>query len=237
MTDEARREILTRVRGSCRGAGAVRIGEELNALGRSPVAQLPDPDLAVSFLYHVFRNRGSAALARDRSEAVRVIGRYLYERFRSHKLVAGNDSRLAALPWRDGGVLPRFGIAQDGDQAALSYASAAAAECGSVFLVTGKGNPASNNLLPEDHLVLVDAGDLRPDLDQALELAQSGPAGQARPRGINIISGPSSTGDIALQLVQGAHGPRRWHVVLVGDLAADTLVRARQLAGFTQSEE
>ena len=35
------------------------------------------------------------------------------------------------------------------------------------------------------------------------------------PRTVNLVTGPSRTGDIALTIVRGAHGPRRLHVVLV----------------------
>ena len=38
----------------------------------------------------------------------------------------------------------------------------------------------------------------------------------ALPRAVNLVSGPSRTGDIEQTIVLGAHGPRRLHVVLVG---------------------
>jgi L-lactate dehydrogenase complex protein LldG len=36
------------------------------------------------------------------------------------------------------------------------------------------------------------------------------------PRAVNLVSGPSRTGDIEQTIVLGAHGPRRVHIVLVG---------------------
>lgn len=233
MSDEARRSTLARVRNACNGLPGREIEARLQELGRSPVARLPDPDPATAFLCNVLKNGGSVDVARDRSDAVRIVGEFLYQRFRSHKLVAGSDPRLAALPWREAGVLPRFDRARDGDQVTLSFAVAAAAETGSVILVTGKGNPAANFLLPEIHLVLVDTADLCADLDGAL--ARAGSNSPGRPRGIHIISGPSSTSDIALRTVQGAHGPRQWHVILMGEEHADALELARQLAGLPQS--
>jgi L-lactate dehydrogenase complex protein LldG len=35
------------------------------------------------------------------------------------------------------------------------------------------------------------------------------------PRAVNMVSGPSRTGDIEQTIVLGAHGPYRVHVVLV----------------------
>jgi len=37
----------------------------------------------------------------------------------------------------------------------------------------------------------------------------------AWPRTINLVTGPSRTGDIEQTIQLGAHGPRRLHIVLV----------------------
>ena len=37
------------------------------------------------------------------------------------------------------------------------------------------------------------------------------------PRTVNLITGPSRTGDIEQKIELGAHGPRRLHIVIVGD--------------------
>ena len=37
------------------------------------------------------------------------------------------------------------------------------------------------------------------------------------PRAINIVSGPSRTADVEQTIQLGAHGPRRLHVLLLGD--------------------
>ena len=165
MTDPARTEIMARIRHATRGASTEAIAGELQALGRSPVAELPAADLPRAFLANVLKNQGTADVARNRSEAVKAVGHYLYQHHRSHRIVAGNDPRLAAMPWRDGGVLPRFGAAEDGEPAALSYARVGVAEAGAVVTFTGKANPAANNLLAEHHLVLVNSEDLVPDLE------------------------------------------------------------------------
>ncbi|MDH3885594.1 MAG: LUD domain-containing protein [Desulfobacterales bacterium] len=155
---------------------------------------------------------------------------YLYQHYRSHRLVAGNDPRLAAMPWRDAGVLPRFGSVEPGEPVALSFARLGIAETGTIVTWTGKANPAANNLLPEHHIVLVDSADLVPCMEQAWEKINQDIDKTGRPRGINFIAGPSSTADIEGQLVYGAHGPRSWHVILMGDVPLTALEEARAIA-------
>ena len=101
------------------------------------------------------------------------------------------------------------------------------AETGSIVTYTGKSNPAANNLLVEDHIVLVDTATLVATLDDAWTQINKDQQESGRPRGINFISGPSSTADIEAQLVKGAHGPRSWHVILLGEIPEDALSNAR----------
>ncbi|MDO8861268.1 lactate utilization protein [Haliea sp. E1-2-M8] len=237
MAESPRSEIMARLRAAAGASASAttpeQIARELAALGFASAAVLPAADTCIAFMANVLANKGSVELAADRAEAVRVVGRYLYNRFRTHKLVAGNDPRIAAMPWRDAGVLPRFGAAENGDGAALSYARLGVAETGAVVTWTGRANPGRNNLLPEDHLVLINREDVVATLEDAwLRIRQELPAG-SWPRGINFIAGPSSTADVEAQLVMGAHGPRRWHVILVGATPAEALAEAKVLTAAT----
>lgn len=235
MAESPRTEILARLRAAAAAdtdaTTPEQIAQELAALGFASAAAPPAADTCITFMANVLTNKGSVELAADRAEAVRLVGRYLYSRFRTHKLVAGNDPRIAAMPWRDAGVLPRFGAAENGDAVALSYARLGVAETGAIVTWTGRANPGRNNLLPEDHLVLVNREDVVATLEDAwLRIRRDLPAG-SWPRGINFIAGPSSTADVEAQLVMGAHGPRRWHLILVGATSAEALAEAKILAG------
>ena len=52
-----------------------------------------------------------------------------------------------------------------------------------------------------------------PTLEDAFALLRAEHGGV--PRALNIVSGPSRTGDIEQTIVLGAHGPYRVHVVIV----------------------
>jgi len=230
MSTSARSEIFARLRDPERAASAERIQLERRLLGSAPAPAPPHPEPCQAFLINVLRNCGSVDCAHNRGEAVKAVGQYLYAHFRSHRLVAGNDPRLAAMPWRDAGVLPRFGSVEEGEPVALSYARLGVVETGAVVTWTGRANPAANNLLPVHHLVLVDSADLVLTFEAAWERINEEQAVSGRPRGINFIAGPSSTADIEGQLVYGAHGPRQWHVILLGQVPAGTLELARAAA-------
>ncbi|MFT4613757.1 MAG: L-lactate dehydrogenase complex protein LldG [Bacteroidia bacterium] len=227
MTESARTEIFARLRRANQASDATPLEAELTALGSGPAATLPAQELCEAFLINILNNRGTADCARNRAEAVDAVRNFLRDNYRSQRFVAGNDPRLAAMPWRNAGLLPRFGTLEDGEPIALSFARLGIAELGAIVTTTGKANPAPNNLLCEQHIVLVDVVDVVSDMEQAWEKLAPELQRGSRPRGINFIAGPSSTADIEGQLVYGAHGPKGWHVILLGEVPEGALERAR----------
>ena len=227
MSGSARSEIFSRLRETGRGETAENIQRERLSLGSAPAPAPPAPEMCQAFILNVLKNQGSVDCASNRSEAVRAIAHYLYAHFHSYRLVAGNDPRLAAMPWRDAGVLPRFGSLQAGEPVALSFARLGVVETCARLTWTGHANPAANNFLPEHHIVLVDKNDLVPTMEKAWEKIHHAVEKTGRPRGIHFIAGPSSTADIEGDLVYGAHGPQRWHVILLGDVPGDAQNVAR----------
>ncbi|WOJ94611.1 LUD domain-containing protein [Congregibacter variabilis] len=212
---DSEREIFARIRGASRRSSPQQIVTELAALKSVQGAVLPESNLCEALQKNLQRNGASTAAVETRSEAVLEISQFIAHKHGQRRIVTGHDPRLAALPWRDGGLLPRFDVAQAGDSVSVSYAQCAIAETGSLALLLNRNNPALNNLLVEDHLILVDRCDIRAKLEDIWE--QPGLKDpDSRSRGMIMISGPSSTADISMQLVLGAHGPRALHVIIVG---------------------
>jgi len=127
----------------------------------------------------------------------------------------GDDPRLEAMPWAQERTLQVERGASDGnDLAAVSHAFGGVAESGTLVLTSGKDNPTTLNFLPDTHIVVVDAKDIAGDYETLWgRLRGQG----AMPRTVNWITGPSRSADIEQTLILGAHGPRRLHVMVVGE--------------------
>ena len=91
------------------------------------------------------------------------------------------------------------------------------AETGTLVMASGPDNPTTLNFLPDTHIVVVDAKDIAGDYETVWARVREKFGIDALPRAINMITGPSRSADIAQILILGAHGPRRLHVLVVGE--------------------
>jgi L-lactate dehydrogenase complex protein LldG len=150
-------------------------------------------------------------------DAVHAIASYLSSNNLPPRLRIGADLSLAALPWKAAWDISRvYGRAEPSDKACLSRAIVAAAETGTLFLVSGADNPTTLNFLPEFHMVLVKASDIVGSYEEAWDRLRKIYGERTLPRTVNMISGPSRTADIEQTIVRGAHGPRRLYVLIQG---------------------
>jgi L-lactate dehydrogenase complex protein LldG len=130
----------------------------------------------------------------------------------------GADARLSALPWERARTLEVTVGPSDGkDLAAVSHAFGAVAESGTLMLVSGADNPTTLNFLPDTHMVVVDAKDVAGDYETLWRRLREKFGDGLMPRTVNLITGPSRSADIEQTLILGAHGPRRLHVMVVGE--------------------
>jgi len=150
------------------------------------------------------------------NEVPAAVADYLKGQNLAPRLRMAPDPQLDAIPW---GAAPMLQIARGkpdpSDEVGLGGAFAAIAETGTLMLRSGPDSPSTLNFLPETHIVVVKAGAVLGSYENAW--ARLRQAQGALPRTVNLITGPSRSGDIEQTLQLGAHGPRRLHIVLVDD--------------------
>jgi L-lactate dehydrogenase complex protein LldG len=102
--------------------------------------------------------------------------------------------------------------------AGITGADAALAATGSLVLTSGPGRYRLPSLLPPRHIALVRASQILPTLEAwVARRRDQGLDGFQASSNIIIISGPSLTADIAMELVLGMHGPGALHIILIDD--------------------
>jgi L-lactate dehydrogenase complex protein LldG len=210
---DAREEILARVRASLRTA---RLPERPAALPPIPSSlEAAAPEAWRARFVLELRALNVVVHEEATAEAVRA-------RVRTH--VEGRRVRSwarASLPYECGATLTEAAaLVLDGaaERAALAAAEvgvtgvdAAIAETGSLVLIATPGQPRTASLLPPKHVALVKGADLVPNLRVALARVRGAiPSASA----IHLVTGPSRSADIELQLTLGVHGPGELVVVL-----------------------
>ena len=129
----------------------------------------------------------------------------------------GDDPRLAAMPWETTTLDVSEGASQGGDLSSVSHAFGGVAETGTLVLTSGPANPTTLNFLPDNHIVVVGAQDIVGDYERIWQRLRASYGKGLMPRTVNLVTGPSRSGDIAHTLLLGAHGPRNLHIIIVGE--------------------
>lgn len=113
----------------------------------------------------------------------------------------------------------------------MSGANVVAADTGAMVIIENEGNARLCTAAPPVHVVLVGTEKVVPTFQDAMKVAEVTwrYANYTVPGYLNIISGPSKTGDIEKVTTFGAHGPGELHVIFVDNgrttMAADPLFK------------
>lgn len=98
----------------------------------------------------------------------------------------------------------------------LTGVDAALAATGSLVIGSGPGKPRQASLLPAVHIAVVAASQMMADLESWMSSQHAQDFDQFRGQSsILVVSGPSRTADIGMELVMGAHGPAELHIILL----------------------
>jgi len=120
---------------------------------------------------------------------------------------------FASLDWAGVGLDIEARPTQGSDRLGITGVFCAIAETGTMVILAGADAPSASALLPDTHVAVVPAARIVDGMEDAFALIR-----QERgrlPRAVNMISGPSRTGDIEQTIVLGAHGPFRVHILVL----------------------
>lgn len=150
------------------------------------------------------------------SEAVPdAVGDYLARHNLGANVRMAPDDWLEGINWAQRPTLAiTKGPSAGNDEVSVTAAFAGIAETGTLLLHSGPSSPTTLNFLPENHIVVLRASQIVGPYEDAWDLLRR--AGKM-PRAVNMITGPSRTGDIEQTIMLGAHGPRRLHIIIVDD--------------------
>jgi L-lactate dehydrogenase complex protein LldG len=81
-----------------------------------------------------------------------------------------------------------------------------------LVVLAGAGTPTATALLVDTHIAIVRRDRIVSGMEEAFALIRR--ERHTLPRAVNLISGPSRTGDIEQTIVLGAHGPFRVHILV-----------------------
>jgi L-lactate dehydrogenase complex protein LldG len=221
----ARDDILANIRRSLgvTGAEAPRRANVAMRLQSAPAGVIPargqlHPGARVAmFRQQAERAQASVAEVARPDDVPGEVARFL----RDHNLPAtirmGADTRLSGMPWGQTALEVAKGRSDGGDPNAVSQAFGGIAESGTLAMISGPDNPTTLNFLPDNHIVVISATDIAGDYETIWRRLRERVGKGTMPRTVNMITGPSRSADIEQTLLLGAHGPRRLHIVVVGE--------------------
>ena len=219
----AREDILSNIRRSLgvNGREAPRVSAVQERLRSAPRGVMPargqvsGADRVALFRSEAERVAASVAEVAHPQDIVSEAARYLREHNLPATLRMGADTRLAELDWSETAIEVTHGPSRGDDLNGLSHAFGAIAETGTIAMTSGPGNPTTLNFLPDNHIVVLREADLVGDAESLWDRLRAAYGKAIAPRTVNLITGPSRSGDIEQQIVLGAHGPRRLHIIIL----------------------
>jgi len=198
---------------------AVGLRARLDAHPRHPIparSRLDHAGQVALFIANVEREYGTVARVPDGAAVPGAVVDYLAAQNLPTEAAIAPHPDLRDIDWSARPLLRlREGRAEASDTVAIQHGFAGVAETGTLMLPSGPDRPTTLNLLAEAAIVVLRADRVVGAYEEAWDLLRAELGGM--PRNVMLVTGPSRSADIEQALELGAHGPRRLHVVLVGE--------------------
>jgi L-lactate dehydrogenase complex protein LldG len=176
-------------------------------------------DLVARFMQRAIDMESTVERIADRRAVPASVARYLDELELAPALAAQRSRQgvcwpeFADLDWAGAGLAIEPRPTSGDDKLGVTGSFCAIAETGTLVLLSGTATPTGTMLLPDTHVAVVSAARIVAGMEEAFALIRNERTGL--PRAVNLVSGPSRTGDIEQTIVLGAHGPYRVHILVV----------------------
>ncbi len=225
----SREQILDNIRRARHRAGPGDTAAAEARLRQAPAGplpargQLPRAERIEMFVTMAHQAKASVARVADAAGVPAAIAEYLASENLPARLRLAPDAKLTGLPWESRPLIEiSTGPSAGNDAVSLTHAEAAIAETGTLMMASGTDSPTTLNFLPETEIVVVAADMIVGGMEEAWARLRARHGFslddvKAIPRTVNFITGPSRSADIGQKLQMGAHGPRRLHIVVVGE--------------------
>ncbi len=182
-------------------------------------SRLPHAEQIALFIANVEKEFGTVSRVPDMDAVPGAVADYLAAQNLPSELVMAPHPELQAIEWSARPLLRiREGRAGPSDTVSFQHAFAAIAETGTLMLPSAAERPTTLNLLADTEIVLLRASRIVGAYEEAWDLLRAEIG--TMPRNVMLVTGPSRSADIEQTLELGAHGPRRLHVLVVGDEVA-----------------
>jgi L-lactate dehydrogenase complex protein LldG len=215
----AKENIIARIR-LAKGRQALdaarRVDVEAKIAARKPYliparAQLGVEELRTLFIAKA-EEVSARVLALSQKEAIPTSVRALLNEFSlPYRLAVSPDPWFDGLGWDEMEI--HKGRPRPDDMAGLAFARAGIAETGTLMLSSGAASPTLMNFMPDLHIVVLLESRIIGTYEDGFALGRK--ESNTMPRAINLVTGPSRTGDIEQTILLGAHGPRRLVILLI----------------------
>lgn len=189
------------------------IDRKFNEVCNTPTP-LPVVDgiLVDRFIEKLTAVKGTVAFVSSIAEIPKAVGKFLDNHGLPKCFVTGTSEVIANLDWSEDWQIESRS-AKKTDLVSVTDAMCAIAETGTIVIASSARVSSTHMFLPENHVVVLDAGQIVRHLDDALQIGSQSILREAR--GFHMITGPSKTADVEQTIQYGAHGPRRLHTIIL----------------------